>query len=233
MRDGRVKRTTAALLAGTVAWNVLQNAALPRWTYTWLNAAGAVGALALGRRLGLSGDELGTSRKALRRGVAVGVAVAALVAAATAAALWASPTRALFRDARAEGLGVPDVLYESLVRIPVGTAFFEEALFRGLLLGWFSRHHGRGRGLLWSSVLFGLWHVLPTWEATALFQEGALRDAGTWQAAGAVAGGVALTSVAGAAFGVLRLRSGSLAAPVIVHAVANSSGFVAAWLLQR
>lgn len=229
----RVKRTTAALVAGSALWNVLQNVVLPRWTYTWFNAAGAAGLLVLGRRLGLTPTELGTSRRNLKKGVVAGVAVAAIVAIGTIAAALASPTRGLFQDARAEGLGVPDLLYEALVRIPVGTAVFEEVLFRGVLLGWLAKHHGAAKAIVGSSVLFGMWHVLPTWEVTSLFREGSLREAGMWQAQAAVAGGVAITSVVGVAFSVLRLRSGSLVAPIIVHAIANSGGFVAAWLVQR
>ena len=229
----RVKRITAGLFAGTALWNVLQNVVLPRWTYTWLNAAGSMGLLALGKRIGLTPDELGTSRKNLRKGLVAGVAVAGLVGIGTVAAALASPTRGLFRDVRAEGLAVPDMLYEAFVRIPVGTALFEEVLFRGLLLGWLAKHHGAAKAIVGSSVLFGMWHVLPTWEVTALFQEGSLREAGIWQAQAAVAGGVAVTGAVGVAFCLLRLRSGSLVAPVIVHAIANGGGFIAAWLVQR
>jgi membrane protease YdiL (CAAX protease family) len=229
--DAAKRRTTAGLVLGTAAWNVVQNVALPRWTYVWVNAAGGVGALALGRRLGLGTEELGSSRRRLRRGLVIGAAAGTAVALGLAG-LW-MVSREPFRDARAQGLSALGVLYEAGVRIPLGTAFFEEILFRGLLLAWLAKQYGTRRGLLWSSALFGLWHVLPTWEATALYQGGSLRTAGGWQAPAGVLGGAVATGAVGAAFGVLRLRSGSLAAPVVVHAVANSGAFIIAWLVQR
>ena len=179
---------TAGLLAGTAIWNVLQNVVVPRWTYTWFNAAGAIGALTLGRRLGLEPDELGSSPQRVRRGLAVGAAAGAVVAGGVAVAAVVAPD--LFRDPRAEGLSAADVWRETAVRIPIGTALFEEALFRGLLMAWLTKHYGARRGLLWSSALFGIWHVLPTWEATAIYQDGSIRDAGSWQAPIAVLGGV-------------------------------------------
>jgi membrane protease YdiL (CAAX protease family) len=45
---------------------------------------------------------------------------------------------------------------------------------------------------------------------------------------GVVAGTVAATTAAGVGFSLLRLRSGSVLAPVIVHAAINSSAFIAA-----
>lgn len=45
---------------------------------------------------------------------------------------------------------------------------------------------------------------------------------------GAVAGAVLVTTVAGAALGVLRLGSGSLLAPVLAHWATNSGGLLAA-----
>ncbi len=226
-------RTGAALVGGTAVWNVLQNVVLPRWTYTWLNAAATGGVLAVGHRLGLTREEMGTSRASLGRGVRVGAVVGAGAVVIVAAGVLASPTRGLFRDARAAGMGAGQLLYEALVRIPIGTALFEEALFRGLLLGWFVRRGGTSRGVAVSSVLFGLWHLLPTWEATALYQDGALRTDGSWAAVAAVAGGFAATAAAGAGLSWLRLRTGSLAAPVLVHAAINAAGLVAAWFVMR
>ncbi len=225
--------TGAALVAGTAVWNVLQNVVLPRSTYTWLNAAATGGVLAVGRRLGLTRREMGTSRDTLGRGLRVGAVLGAGAVAVVAVGVLASPTRGLFRDARAAEMGGGQLVYEAFVRIPLGTALFEETLFRGLLLGWFIRREGTGKGVAVSSVLFGLWHLLPTWEATALYQEGALRTDGSWEAVAVVVGGVAATAVAGAGLSWLRLRTGSLAAPVLVHAAINAAGLVAAWVVMR
>ena len=70
------------------------------------------------------------------------------------------------------------------------------------------------------ALLFGLWHLPP-----------ALRDASDKGAAGAVGvvvGTIAVTTVAGAAFAWLRLRSGSLVAPMMAHLATNSFAYAAA-----
>jgi len=48
-----------------------------------------------------------------------------------------------------------------------------------------------------------------------------------------VAGNVAVTGAAGAVFGWLRLRSGSVLAPLLAHAALNDSALVAARLAHR
>jgi membrane protease YdiL (CAAX protease family) len=49
----------------------------------------------------------------------------------------------------------------------------------------------------------------------------------------AIAAGVVGTAVAGMVLSWLRNRSGSLAAPAMVHIASNSIGFVLAWFVQR
>jgi membrane protease YdiL (CAAX protease family) len=141
--------------------------------------------------------------------------------------------RRLFADERAAGVATRALAYETAVRIPVGTALFEETLFRGLLLAWLRRRTTPLRAVAASSTLFGLWHILPTWETLAGYAGGVLRSRSPATAAATVGGAVVTTGLAGAAFSALRLRSGSLATPVIVHAAVNASGFVAAWKALR
>lgn len=89
-------------------------------------------------------------------------------------------------------LGTPAI---SLFTLALVAPVTEEALFRGLLLPAFVRRYGRTGGLLLSSVLFGLFHL------------------NLWQALPAAAAGLFLGWVA--------LRSGSLTAPIAVHAAFN------------
>jgi membrane protease YdiL (CAAX protease family) len=80
-----------------------------------------------------------------------------------------------------------------------------------------------------SSALFGLWHVLPTLDALAandLAGSPAARTA-------AVVGAVALTGAVGVVFSSLRLRSGSVVAPAVVHVATNSLGALAAGVALR
>jgi membrane protease YdiL (CAAX protease family) len=78
-----------------------------------------------------------------------------------------------------------------------------------------------------SSLLFGLWHIRPTLGTLAAndLAEGA------WAQVGAVTAAVALTTVGGLLFCALRLTSGSLFAPLIVHTATNSAALVAAYVV--
>jgi uncharacterized protein len=79
-----------------------------------------------------------------------------------------------------------------------------------------------------SSVVFGLWHIGPT--TVALQMNEVPMGAG---GIGAVAGAVALTTVAGVLFCLLRILTGGILAPVLVHIATNSLGTLAAFYAQR
>jgi membrane protease YdiL (CAAX protease family) len=70
-----------------------------------------------------------------------------------------------------------------------------------------------------SSLVFGLWHIVPTMQLADL--RGTPRTTTTLA-------GVAVTTVAGVIFCALRLASGSLLAPVLLHLATNCLGAVAA-----
>jgi membrane protease YdiL (CAAX protease family) len=77
-------------------------------------------------------------------------------------------------------------------------------------------------------VAFGLWHLVPT--AAALDLNGVAT--GRRARAVALAGAVVVTAVAGAGLCLLRLATGSLVAPALVHASATSTATVVAGVLQ-
>jgi hypothetical protein len=106
-----------------------------------------------------------------------------------------------------------------VVRIPIGTALVEEIVFRGVLLGSLL-HAGTAQAVIASSIAFGLWHLAPT---SILVRTNRLNAA-------VVPAGIALTAVAGAFLGWLRIETGSLAAPFLVHALVNSLAAGAALL---
>jgi membrane protease YdiL (CAAX protease family) len=231
--DHTSRDTTAALIGVAAAWNVLQNRVLPRWTYVAANVAGTAAALAVARRLGLSAAEIGVARENMGRGVRAGAALGSSLVVAVAAGVRSNRTRRLFADERAAGLTLQALAHETMVRIPLGTALFEETLFRGLLLAWLRRRTSPARALAQSSGLFGAWHVLPTWTAMTGYAGGALRSRSTATTIAGITAAVVTTGAAGAGLGWLRLRTGSLAAPTIVHAAVNAAGFVGAWTVMR
>jgi membrane protease YdiL (CAAX protease family) len=76
------------------------------------------------------------------------------------------------------------------------------------------------------SAVFGLWHIRPTAEALAVNRLAVGRGARILAVTAVVAG----TAGAGTVFLLLRERSGSLAAPVMLHLAANCAGLVASAL---
>ncbi|WP_324277875.1 type II CAAX prenyl endopeptidase Rce1 family protein [Blastococcus brunescens] len=80
-----------------------------------------------------------------------------------------------------------------------------------------------------SAVVFGIWHIRPTLGALAAND---LVD-GPVQRVVAVGLGCLVTAVAGGVFTWLRLRSGSLLAPALLHLATNSLGALAAVVAHR
>ena len=119
--------------------------------------------------------------------------------------------------------------YQTLVRIPFGTALFEEVAFRGVLYAVSTASLGLGRGTLATSVAFGLWHVTPTYE---LLKDSPLLGTPLLLGLG-ITGGVLATAVGGMFFAWLRQRSGSVYAPALTHWLINSVAATAAFVSSR
>jgi membrane protease YdiL (CAAX protease family) len=216
-----------ALLAGVAGWNVLQNS-VSRRAYGVLNAAGSAAVLAAGRAAGLDRVDLGLGAGAVGRGVRAGGLISGVVVAAVASTASTTTGRRLFRDERVERHGLGELAGEILFRIPIGTALFEELLFRGLLWGRWAGRRGETAATAVSSVLFGLWHVIPTKRTLAVYRAGAFGRTNA-RLAVAMTTAVAATAVAGAGFAWLRSRARSVVAPALLHAAINTAGYAAAW----
>lgn len=134
----------------------------------------------------------------------------------------------LVADARYAGMRARALADHALVRIPIGTALVEEALFRGALFGAL-RPDGVAAAVAGSSIAFGLWHVVPTAVAARANRPGASRAA----VAGAVAAGVVVTGAAGILFALLRERGGGIASPFALHAIVNVAGALVARAAHR
>lgn len=122
----------------------------------WLGLLSAVGLVGFVRWSGLSWSQLGLGADRLRSGSRWGIGAVAVVAG-----LLVPFTRGAFLDARYH-LPVPDALLSAFVVTPVGTVFVEEIAFRSVLWAMLARHATTTRALLASSLLFGLWHLLPS-----------------------------------------------------------------------
>lgn len=144
-------------------------------------------------------------------------------------------TRGLFADDRAD-VGFWGMVYNATIRVPFGTVLLEEVAFRGVLLALlFQRtgydRAGRWKAAAWSSFIFGLWHILPGWEALgANATVGAVADTLVERIVG-VAGAVVSTFAAGMFFCWLRLRPDNIIPPIMTHISTNSFAYVAAWFV--
>ena len=196
-----------------------------RW-YPVVNGCAAAAVLAAAAGSGLTAADLGLRRDRLRAGFRCGSAAAAPVVAAFGLAALTPATRPLLNDQRIAGLDRRQLAYQVLLRIPVGTVAWEEIAFRGVLQAALRRVLAEPAATVVGSTVFGLWHIRPTAEALAVNRLATDRGARI-TAVTAVAAG---TAGAGAVLSLLRERSGSLAAPVLLHLAANCAGSLASAL---
>jgi membrane protease YdiL (CAAX protease family) len=228
-RAGRPSGTGFAL-ATCVALTAYNNLfGLHPWhrrRYEVINGCAAGAALAAAGASGLTPADLGLGRGAWRPG-----RPAVLLATATAtgwvAAAVVPAARPLLADKRITSLDGRAVAYGVTVRIPVGTVLWEEIAFRGVLQAALCRIMPERAAIATTVAVFGLWHIRPT--AEALRANGLASE----RAAAGVTAGVAVTAAGGLVFSWLRARSGSLAAPMLLHLATNCGGPVAAWAVAR
>lgn len=223
-----------SLSLGLIAYNAALNLVpFPRWSYVPLNLALAAGLLAVARARGLGWEALGLSPGQLAAGLRWGLGTVAVVAVAvtigTVAGDRLPAVERLLADQRAVGLSGLGLAYETMIRIPLGTALFEEVAFRGVLFAAVAERGTPATAVIVSSVVFGLWHIGPG-LVTLRLNEPALSVAG--QILG-VAAMVGVTTAAGVFLCWLRIASGGLLAPVIAHWAANALGLAAAARTQR
>ncbi len=219
----------AACVALTGYNNVVGRWAWHRRWYPVVNVLAAAGALAFARASGLSARELGLGRDRLGAGIRLGSAAAVPVVAAYGVGAAVPALRPLLDDQRVAGLGRGELAYQVLVRIPVGTVVWEEIAFRGVLRAALRRVLPEPWAGVVGASVFGLWHIRPTAGALAVNGLAPGRQTRIVAVTGVVAG----TAGAGALLSMLRERSGSLAAPVLLHLAANCTGVLASAAARR
>jgi membrane protease YdiL (CAAX protease family) len=117
----------------------------------------------------------------------------------------------------------------ALVHQPLGTAFFEEVLFRGVLLAKMTVAWGQRQALVASSLTFALWHLVinfRTIQGTEVASPAALA---------AVAQAVSLIGlfVGGLFLGLLRQRTGNLASCIVFHWLVVTAMWGTLFLMSR
>ncbi|MGW6860804.1 CPBP family intramembrane glutamic endopeptidase [Streptomyces xanthophaeus] len=220
----------------TVAVLAAANLALNRWTGPWgLVTAVVVSGLLLGvlRWAGGTLADAGLARGTLARGARWALVLIGLVGFVYLAGALLPATRGLFEDRRYEAMDGGEVMLRVFVLVPVGTVLVEEIAFRGVLYGLVRRAGGAVRATVVSSLLFGLWHVLPSLHlATAKPAVNSVVGDSGLGAVLAVLGAVLFTAAAGVLFCELRRRCGSLLAPMGLHWAVNAFGYLVGYLLR-
>lgn len=124
-------------------------------------------------------------------------------------------------------LGNFDAFTQVFVRIPVFTALIEEAFFRGVLHAALMALYPAEMAIWLGAGLFGLWHIGPGVDQ-ALIGGASVRGRALQTAITVVT-----TTVAGAFLVWLRIETGSIWAPVAVHAGMNMTLAGVVWLAGR
>ncbi|GGT13729.1 CPBP family intramembrane glutamic endopeptidase [Streptomyces chromofuscus] len=221
----------AVLVAANLVNNRLARGPL---TYVLTCVAATAVLLLIARRDGLTRADLGIDAAGLRRGLRWAPVLAGAVLVVCLLLLAVPAGREVFRDARATDLSAGQLLWNVLVRVPLGTVLLEETAFRGVLWAMLRRRWGTARATAGSSALFGLWHVLPSRGLNrSNAAVGTAFGSGSADAAATVAAAVVVTAVAGAFLCELRRRSGSLLAPAALHWAVNGFGYALAWAAPR
>jgi uncharacterized protein len=193
-----------------------------RW-YPATNLAAAGLLLAAAAASGLTAADLGLTRDRVPAGLRCAAGPAAALAAAWLGLAATPATRPVLADRRITGLTWPQVAYQVTVRIPAGTVLWEETAFRGVLQAALRRVLPGPAAIAMTSGVFGIWHIRPTIAALRINEVETGSRAG-WAGVAAVAG----TAAVGGLLSGFRHRSGSLAAPVLLHLTANCGAALAA-----
>lgn len=227
-----------AVIGTLVVSNIVANRVLPAWAYVPWNCGVAALLVVIAVRLDrCDANSLGLAPRRLPDGLRWGAAVSGGLAAVYLIGLALPLTRGLFQDERAD-ITFGSLLWQTMVMVPLGTVLMEEVAFRGVLPAMFRRRtahlrNGPLKADVAAALLFGLWHVLPAWNVNEV--NPVFRDLlpGSVGRALAISGGVLGTAAAGMALSWMRNRSGSLAAPVLLHGTTNGLGYVLAWAVQN
>jgi membrane protease YdiL (CAAX protease family) len=219
-----------AVLGVLVAVNLLNNkiAPAPYLLWAWL---GAVVLLFIAVYDGETWTDLGLGRVPKKAWIASGAVIAAvLIVYLIGAALPA--TREAFGDDRVADLTTAEILGRALVRVPFGTVLLEEIAFRSVLLAMLWRRLGVLRAMIISSLVFGLWHILPSLGITTSNDAlGAAIGGGENAQLLGVVFAVGSTALAGMVFCELRRRFEHVIVPMALHWATNGLGYLFAWAL--
>lgn len=209
--------------------NLAQNSIFNEKGYVRANVVITAALVGLGASSGSTLADMGLSPRLTSRDWRTASTAASACALTTVLAVSYPVSRSIFLDERARDDGARVIVEKVIVRFPLGTALFEEVAFRGVLPRILARSRVTGHVL--SSMMFALWHVIPTARV--------LRGNPLNQRANnpmlVVATGSITAGLAGLLLSNARERSGSVALPWMLHSMFNIItylGGVIAWRID-
>ncbi len=214
--------------------NYVANRVIPQWAYVPWNLSMAALLLLLSARGGAGPVAIGLNIRHWHRPVGVGLLLAGGTALLFALGMVLPATSHAFLDTRSGGATVATMLFVVLVQIPLGTVVLEETAFRGVLpalMGAAPAIRWRWVPVLGSSILFGLWHILPSTgigQANAAVGETLGTD--PWITTTAA---VLSMTLAGVLMCLMARLGKGIKTTMLLHWATNSLGFFAAWLLLQ
>jgi uncharacterized protein len=224
----------AFVIVALVVINIVNNRVAPQSHYLLWAFGGSIILLAIGLLDGNSFTDMGLGFSYLLPGLIWAAASIGLVAGVYAIGSGFRKTRAAFQDERVGQLSAGKVAFQALIEVPLGTVLLEEIAFRAVLFSMLARRFGILWAIVISSVIFGLWHVLPsigTHEQNPAL--GSVVGQGRKGNILAVLLSVLTTTIAGVLFAGMRILSGSVIAPMGLHWATNGLGYAFSWVLIR
>jgi membrane protease YdiL (CAAX protease family) len=176
---------------------------------------------------GITATALGLGRSTWLMGAVWALAIVVVIGSVIGVAGSIPRLQHLFADERITDVSGLVTARKALLDIPFGTVLIEEFAFRGVLLALGTVLWSVPWAVVWTSVLFGLWHISP---ATEMHDSHAATKGSSWVT---VAGTVLFTGLSGVGFAALRLWTGSLLPPAALHWAANGTGVVVGWFVHR
>jgi uncharacterized protein len=186
--------------------------------------------IVVSRRCKLTLAELGLTRRGAARGAAIGLAVAAVVAAGAVVIVRIGPmVDGPVQYAPFATMPAADAIMRAVVWVPLATVLPEELSFRGVLLALLRRRYADTRAALLSAIPFALWHgliIVHTVGETSL-----ARNTSGWTLG--ILAGFVVVALGGLLFAYLRIRTGTLFAPLACHWAFNAAVLIGLYALQR
>jgi membrane protease YdiL (CAAX protease family) len=180
-----------------------------RWIWQLVGFGGLFGVYKLA---GLGLTDIGLSREQLGSGFKYGIVAIGLISVVFVSIFLID--RNVFTDKRYDQ-SLHTAIISALFFLPLQTVLFEEIAFRGIMPAILKKFNpAYWFALVISSLLFGLWHILSA-------PHGSLAGVVTQSNLLIVAAVFIATATAGAILYILRYKSGSLVAPIMVHWFVN------------